>query len=72
MPLKYKDAYEQMHEKIHRKDKMRWRIVVFSHPKEEKSVLYRQNLTDKQLLEAIKRALELGANLMSIRGFEEK
>lgn len=51
---------------------MKWRLVAFSHPKEERSVLYRQNLTDEQLLQAIKRALELGANLMSIRGFEKK
>lgn len=49
-----------------------WRIVAFKHPEREKSVLYRQKLTTEALLNAVKRAIELEANLMSIRGFKEK
>ena len=48
-----------------------WRIVAFKHPEVEKSVLYRQNITTEELLDAVKRAIELGANLMSVRGFEK-
>ena len=48
-----------------------WRIVAFKHPDKEKSVLYRQGASDEKLVELIKSAIEKGANLMSIRGFEE-
>lgn len=50
---------------------MKWRIVAFNHPEEEKSVVYRQNINDEKLLDLVKSAIEKGANLMSIRGFEE-
>jgi len=50
---------------------MKWRIVAFNHPDEEKSIIYRQNVSDEKLVELVKAAIENGANLMSIRGFEE-
>lgn len=50
---------------------MKWRIVGFNHPSEEKSLVYRQNLSDEQLIETIKKGIEKGCNLFSIRGFEE-
>ena len=51
---------------------MRWRIVGFNHPFQEKSLIYKQNLTDEQLIEAIKQGIAKGCNLFSIRGFKEK
>lgn len=53
-------------------DKMKWRIVSFRHPTQEKSVLYRQNLSTQELIQAVERSIELGANLMSIRGFKDE
>ena len=50
---------------------MKWRIVGFYHPKQEKSVVYRQGLNEAQLIETIKKGIENGCNLFSIRGFEE-
>ena len=46
----------------------RWILVAFKHPDVENSVYYRKNIF--HLDRAVKRAEELGANLMSIRGFE--
>ena len=48
---------------------MKWRIVAFNHPKEEKSVVYRQNVSNEKLVDLVRLAIEKGANLMSIRGF---
>jgi hypothetical protein len=48
----------------------RWTIVAFKHPDEKNSVLYRQNVVD--LLRAVQKAIDEGANLMSIRGFDEE
>ena len=50
--------------------KKRWTLVAFKHPDEQKSVYYRQNIKD--LIRAVLRACEEGANLMSIRGFDEE
>ena len=50
---------------------MKWRIVGFYHPKQEKSVVYRQGLNDAQLIETIEKGIENGCNLFSIRGFKE-
>lgn len=50
---------------------MKWTIVAFDHPEHSKSVLYRQGMTDKGLLKAIETAISKGANLMSIRGFND-
>ena len=50
---------------------MKWRIVAFNHPEEEKSVVYRQNVSNEKLVDLVRLAIEKGANLMSIRGFEE-
>ena len=47
----------------------RWTLVAFKHPDEQKSVMYRQNIVN--LLHAVAQAVAAGANLMSIRGFEE-
>ena len=49
----------------------RWRIVGFQHPDKEKSLLYKQNLTEQGLLNAIKKGIKEGCNLFSIRGFDE-
>ena len=46
----------------------RWILVAFKHPDIENSLYYRKNIV--HLDRAVKRAEELGANLMSIRGFE--
>ena len=46
----------------------RWTIVAFNHPLHEHSVYYRKGI--KNLESAVSRAIENGANLMSIRGFE--
>lgn len=51
---------------------MRWRIVGFKHPEQEKSLIYKQNLTDEQLVKAIKQGIEKGCNLFSIRGFKNE
>lgn len=45
-----------------------WVLVAFNHPEQQKSVYYRQNIVD--LVHAVKTAIEKGANLMSIRGFD--
>jgi ClpP class serine protease len=58
--------------KAERVKMMRWRIVAFHHPYEEKSVVYKQNLTSEKLVEVVMKAIEKGANLMSIRGFEKE
>lgn len=50
---------------------MKWRIVGFDHPRVEKSEIYRQNLSDEQLIEVIRKGIQRGCNLFSIRGFEE-
>ena len=50
---------------------MIWRIVGFKHPKKEKSILYRQNLNEDRLIDAILDGIEKGCNLFSIRGFEK-
>ena len=50
--------------------KKRWVLVAFKHPEEQKSVYYRQNIVD--LLLAVQLAIDKGANLMSIRGFEDE
>ncbi len=50
---------------------MIWTIVAFDHPDTSKSVLYRQGLDVEKLLRAVEVAQLKGANLMSIRGFEE-
>ena len=46
----------------------RWVIVAFKHPDLEHSVFYRKGI--KHLERAVTRAIENGANLMSIRGFD--
>jgi len=51
---------------------MKWRIVGFNHPEEEKSLIYKQNLKHDQLLNAITKGIEKGCNLFSIRGFKEE
>ncbi len=51
---------------------MKWTIVAFDHPTKSKSVLSRQNLSYPRLLQAIEDAAFKGANLMSIRGFEDE
>lgn len=50
---------------------MKWRIVGFNHPMQEKSVVYRQGLSEIQLVETIKKGIKQGCNLFSIRGFKE-
>lgn len=36
---------------------MRWRIVGFKHPSNEKSLVYKQNLTDGQLIAAVEQGI---------------
>ncbi len=48
---------------------MKWTIVAFKHPEDQKSVYYRQNVVDLDV--AIAKAIKKGANLISIRGFED-
>lgn len=48
-----------------------WRIVAFNHPKEKKSILYLQNVTEEYMIKKLREAIGKGANLFSIRGFEE-
>ena len=51
--------------------KMFWRIVGFNHPAEQKSLIYRQFITEEQLIKNLKLGIERGCNLFSIRGFKE-
>ena len=51
---------------------MKWRIVGFKHPEDQASRVYKKNLTNEKLIEAIKEGMVRGCNLFSIRGFEEK
>ena len=51
---------------------MKWRIVGFNHPEQEKSIIYKQGLSDERLLKAVRDGIEKGCNLFSIRGFKEK
>ncbi len=51
---------------------MKWTIVAFNHPEKSRSVVYRQNLTNDALIQAIRIAIAKGANLMSIRGVGDK
>lgn len=47
-----------------------WAIVAFKHPERGKSLLYRQKIVGKEnLLRAVEKAYDLGANLMSIRAY---
>lgn len=46
----------------------RWILVAFKHPDLEHSVYYRKGIV--HLDKAVNTALEKGANLMSIRGFD--
>jgi len=50
---------------------MKWRVVGFNHPFQEKSLIYKQNLSDEQLIKAVKQGISKGCNLFSIRGFKE-
>jgi hypothetical protein len=50
----------------------KWRIVGFNHPDNERSLVYRQNLTEDQLIKVIKKGIEKGCNLFSIRGFNDE
>lgn len=49
-----------------------WRIVGFNHPENEKCVIYKQNLSDEKLIDAVKDGIAKGCNIFSIRGFEKK
>lgn len=51
---------------------MKWRIVGFDHPSKEKSLIYLQNLSDERLIEAIRKGINRGCNLFSIRGFKDE
>lgn len=46
----------------------RWILVAFRHPDLENSVYYRKGI--KHLDRAVNTAIDKGANLMSIRGFD--
>lgn len=48
----------------------RWILVAFRHPDIERSVYYRKGI--KHLDRAVNTAIDKGANLMSIRGFDIK
>ena len=50
----------------------KWRIVGFDHDRSEKSLIYKQKLTEEKLIQALRKGIEKGCNLFSIRGFEEK
>lgn len=50
---------------------MRWSLVAFDHPKQKHSLSYRQDLTEEALLRAVQTAIRNGANLFSIRGFDD-
>lgn len=45
--------------------------MAFDHPDQTKSVLFTQKQTEEGLIRSINRAIERGANLMSIRGFSD-
>ena len=62
------DSVQEMFEMIAPTKK--WAIVAFVHPTQGRSVLYRQNLTIQELLQAVKKAIDKGANLLSIRGVD--
>ena len=47
-----------------------WRIVGFRHPDQEHSLIYEQNVSDEGLCFVLKRGIEKGCNLFSIRGFD--
>ena len=49
---------------------MKWRVVGFDHPNTANSVMYRQNLTDEQLLATIRQSIAQGCNLFSVRGIQ--
>ena len=49
----------------------KWIIVAFDHPGGVKSIIYRQGIDPDALLKAVRDAMAAGANLMSIRGFDE-
>lgn len=51
---------------------MKWRIVGFNHPKEEKSLIYRQNRRNDQLVTDLIEGIRKGCNLFSIRGFKDE
>jgi hypothetical protein len=51
---------------------MKWRIVGFNHPGDEHSLIYKQNLSDEKLIEAIRLGIVRECNLFSIRGFEDE
>lgn len=51
---------------------MKWRIVGFNHPNEEKSIIYKQKLTTDKLIKAIRQGILLDCNLFSIRGFQDE
>jgi len=51
---------------------LKFTIVAFNHPVDTKSVLYRQNLSEDNLVFAIRAAVTKGANLFSIRAFKEE
>ena len=48
---------------------MRWRLVGFKHPEDEMSRLYKHCSFDEDLVKSIKKGIEIGCNLFSIRGF---
>ena len=48
----------------------KWRIVGFKHPEDEKSRIYKQNLGDEGLINAVQLGVARGCNLFSIRGFK--
>jgi hypothetical protein len=51
---------------------MKWVVVAFKHPNLKKSVYYNRNIKDLEALyNAVEVAASRGANLMSIRGFDE-
>lgn len=50
---------------------MKWRIVGFDHPNKEKSLLYKQGLTDDGLHKAVKDGIEKGCNLFILYGLKE-
>lgn len=50
---------------------MKWRVIGFNHPENQHSLVYEQNLTTQQLLDAIIKGERKGCNLFSVRGFKE-
>ena len=51
-----------------KKIERRWTLVAFKHPDLEHSLYYRKGI--KHLDRAVNTAIDKGANLMSIRGFD--